>query len=147
MRKIVDTAVIPGPPLTISPEKACFVIVKTREFDAKDSASETDPGSNPADDNEVEVLEEHADDPVQEELTSFIDALSEDEQIDLVALAWLGRDGANAFDWPEAREEARLAHNERTASYLLGMPMVGDFIEEGLSMLGCSCEEYEIGRL
>ena len=147
MRKVVDPAVIPGPPLTISPEKACFVIVKAREFDAKDPASETDPGSNPADDNEVEVLEEHADDPVQEELTSFIDALSEDEQIDLVALAWLGRDGANASDWPEARKEAGLAHNERTASYLLGMPMVGDFIEEGLSMLGHSCEEYEIGRL
>lgn len=147
MRKVVGPTVIPGPPLTISPEKACFVIVKAREFDAKDSASEIDPGSNPSDDNEVEVLEDNADDPVQEELTSFIDALSEDEQIDLVALAWLGRDGADASDWPEARKEARLAHNDRTASYLIGMPMVGDFIEEGLSTLGYSCEDYEIGRL
>ena len=34
-----------------------------------------------------------------------------------------------------------------TASYLLGIPQLGDFLEEGLSMLGYSCEDYEIGRL
>ena len=54
--------------------------------------SEPDPGSNPSDDNDVAVLEDHEDDAVVEELTSFIDAMSEDEQIDLVALVWLGRE-------------------------------------------------------
>jgi hypothetical protein len=146
MRK-VEQADTPEPALTISPEKVCFVIVKAREFDVKDPASESDPGSNPADDNEAAVLEEHGDDPVVEELTSFIDALSEDEQVDLVGLAWLGRDGTDASDWPETRKEARRAHNKRTASYLLGIPLLGDFLEEGLSMLGYSCEEFEIGRL
>ena len=34
-------------PLTISPEKVCFIIVKAREFDAKDEMTEPDPGSNP----------------------------------------------------------------------------------------------------
>lgn len=33
-------------PLTISPEKVCFIIVKAREFDAKDEMTEPDPGSN-----------------------------------------------------------------------------------------------------
>ncbi len=134
-------------PLTISPEKVCFIIMKAKEFDAKDEATEPDPGSNPADDMDVEVLEEHEDDPVIEELTSLIDSLSEDEQIDLVALAWLGRDDYSASDWATVREEAARAHNRRTAGYLLGMPLVGDFLEEGLSMLGYSCEEFEIGRL
>ena len=96
---------------------------------------------------DVAVLEDHEDDPVVEELTCFIDGLSEDEQIDLVALAWLGRDDYSASDWDTVREEAALAHNHRTASYLLGMPLLGDFLEEGLSMLGRSCEEFEIGRL
>ena len=136
-----------GEVLTISPEKVCFVIVKAREFDAKDAVTEPDPGSNPTDDRETAVLEDHEDDPVIEELTSFIDALTEDEQIDLVALAWLGRDDYTASDWASVREEAAAAHNERTASYLLGMPLLGDFLEEGLSMLGYSCEEFEIGRL
>ncbi|MGO9848178.1 MAG: DUF3775 domain-containing protein [Methylocella sp.] len=134
-------------PLTISLEKVCFIIIKAKEFDAKDEVTEPDPGSNPSDDMDVEVLEEHEDDPVVEELTSLINSLSEDEQIDLVALAWLGRDDYSAADWPAVREEAARAHNQRTAEYLLGMPLVGDFLEEGLSMLGYSCEEYEIERL
>lgn len=133
--------------LTISPEIVCFVIIKTREFDAKDEVTEPDPGSNPADDKDVEVLENHEDDPVVEEVTSLINSLSEDEQIDLVALMWLGRDDYSASDWPAVREEAARAHNQRTAEYLLGTPLVGDFLEEGLALLGYSCEEYEIERL
>ena len=137
----------PQPALTISPEQVCFIVVKAREFDAKDQASEPDPASNPADDGAAAVLEEHDDDPVAEELTSFIDAMSEDEQIDLVALAWLGRDGSGPGDWSETRREAARAHNRRTAGYLLGMPLLADHLEEGLSLLGMSCEEFEIGRL
>ena len=133
--------------LTISPEKVCFVIVKAKEYDAKDEVSEPDPGSNPSDDKDIAVLEAHDDDPVLEELTSLISALSEDEQVDLVALAWLGRGDYAAADWPEVRAEAAAAHNDRTAAYLCGMPLVGDFIEEGLSLLGYSCEEFEIDRL
>ena len=134
-------------PLTISPEKVCFIIMKAREFDAKDEVTEPEPGSNPTDDMNVGVLEQHQDDPVVEELTSLIDSLSEDEQIDLVALAWLGRDDYSASDWTTVRKEAAYAHNKRTANYLLGMPLVGDYLEEGLSMLGYSCGEFEIGRL
>ena len=134
-------------PLTISPEKVCFIIIKAREFDAKDEVTEPDPGSNPSDDMGVEILEEHSDDPVVEEITSLINSLSEDEQIDLVALTWLGRDDYSAADWTTVREEAARAHNQRTAEYLLGTPLLGDFLEQGLSMLGYSCEEFEIGRL
>ncbi len=134
-------------PFSISPEKVCFIVVKAREFDAKDEVTEPNPGSNPSDDMDVAVLEDHEDDPVVEELTSFIDSLSEDEQIDLVALAWLGREDYSASDWQTVREEAARAHNQRTASYLLGMPLLADFLEEGLSTLGRSCEEFEIGRL
>jgi Protein of unknown function (DUF3775) len=133
--------------LTISPEKVFFVIVKAREFDAKDEVTEPNPGSNPSDDRDIAVLEDHANDPAVEELTSFINSLSEDEQIDLVALAWLGRDDFSAEDWIEVRAEAARAHNQRTASYLLGMPMLGDFLEEGLSLLDYHCEEFEINRL
>ena len=133
--------------LTISPEKVCFIIIKAREFDAKDEVTEVDPGSNPSDDKDIAVLENHRDDPVLEELTSFINSLSEDEQIDLVALAWLGRDDYSASDWSAVREEAARAHNQRTAAYLLGTPLIGDFLEEGLSLLGYSCQEFEIERL
>jgi hypothetical protein len=136
-----------GTNLAISPEKVCFIIIKAREFDAKEEVVEPDPGSNPSDDKDVEILEDYGDDPVVEELTSLINSLSVDEQTDLVALMWLGRDDYTAADWPAVREEATRAHNERTADYLLGTPLLGDFLEEGLSMLGFSCEDYELNRL
>jgi hypothetical protein len=133
--------------IQISPEKVCFVAIKAREFDVKDLVTEPDPGSNPTDDKMVAVLEDHEDDPVLEELTSFIAAMSEDEQIDLVALAWLGRGDYTADDWASVREEAARAHNDKTALYLLGTPLLSDYLEEGLGLLGYSCEPFEINRL
>jgi hypothetical protein len=136
-----------GVALAISPEKVCYVIVKAREFDVKVEVDDPDSGSNPTDDRDVDVLEELADDPVEEELKSFIDALNEDEQIELVALAWLGRGDYGIDEWDDAVAEARAAHNQRTAGYLLGIPVLADYLEQGLAAHGLSCEEYEIGRL
>ena len=132
------------PPLAISPEKVCFLIIKAREFDAKDVVTDPNDGSNPSDDHMIAVLEDHGDDPVEDELISFISDLSEDEQIDLVTLAWLGRDDSALEDWSSLREEAARAHRARTthtAHYLLGMPLLGDYLEEGLSMFGISCAD------
>ena len=133
--------------LTISPEQVFFIIVKAREFDAKDPVTDPNDGSNPTDDGEAAVLEDHRDDPTVQEIISFINAMSVDEQVDLVALAWLGRDDYTAADWASVRADAAAAHNKRTATYLLGMPQLGDFLEEGLSLLGYSIEEFEEGRL
>lgn len=127
--------------LAISAEKVCFLIVKAREFDVKVAANDPDPGSNPSDDADIDVLEDSPDDAVAEELAAFIDALDMDEQIDLVAIAWLGRGDNTLRDWSGLRAEAAAAHNDRTARYLLGMPLLGDFLDEGLSLLGHSCEE------
>lgn len=138
------------PVLSISAEKVCFIIVKAREFDAKDSLTEPDAGSNSSDDNMISVLEDHGDDPVQEELTAFISGLAEDEQVDLVALAWLGRDDNTIEDWESLREEAQRAHSSRktqTAEYLLGMPLLSDYLEEGLAQFGQSCADIEAERL
>jgi hypothetical protein len=135
--------------LEVPVETVCFIILKAREFSAKDAITEPDPGSNPSDDKMTAVLEDHGDDPVVEEITRLINNLSEDEQIDLVALAWLGRDDYTADDWPSVRQEAARAHNEMTANYLLGMPLLGDYLDEGLSLLGHSCmssKAYAINR-
>jgi hypothetical protein len=135
------------PSLSISPEKVCFIVVKAREFDAKDIVTDPEGGSNPSDDAMISVLEDHRDDPVVQELRGFIGALTEDEQVDLVTLAWLGRGDGTLEDWDELRAEALRAHNKRTATYLLGMPLLPDHLEDALSQLGLSCEEFETGRL
>jgi hypothetical protein len=133
--------------LSISPEKVCYVVVKAREFDVKDVVTEPDVASNASDDAMVSVLEDHRDDPTQQELRSFINALSEDEQIDLVALTWLGRGDGGIDEWDVLRAEASRAHNKRTAAYLLGKPMLADHLEEGLSQFGCSCLDEEKDHL
>jgi hypothetical protein len=135
------------PDLSISPEKVCYVIVKARAFDAKDVATDNGNSSNPTDDAMASILESRGDDPVVEELARFIAALNEDEQVDLVALAWLGRGDGLVSDWDDLRAEASRAHNRRTAQYLLGMPLLADHLEEGLSLMGRSCEDFEIDRL
>lgn len=134
---MLDTA----PNLSISPEKLCFIIAKAREFDVKDVVTDPDDASNPTDDAMLAVLEDHPDDPVLQELTGFIGALSEDEQIDLVALSWLGRGDGTIDDWDDLRAEASRAHNRRTASYLLGMPLLSNHLEDALAQFGISCED------
>jgi uncharacterized protein DUF3775 len=127
------------PDLSIPADKPCFIIAKAREFDAKDVVTDPDDASNPTDDAMVAVLEDHRDDPVVQELVAVIHAMSEDEQIDLVTLTWLGRGDGGIEDWSELRAEAARAHNRRTASYLLGIPLLPDFLEEAAAQFGISC--------
>ncbi|TGQ50147.1 DUF3775 domain-containing protein [Mesorhizobium sp. M1C.F.Ca.ET.193.01.1.1] len=129
------------PELAIPVRKVCFIIAKAHEFDVKVAVTEPDAGSNPTDDNEIAVLQDHNDDPVREELGSLISELSIDEQIDLVALTWLGRDDGQAAEWEEVRQQAAYAHNKRTARYLCGNPLLGDHLEAGLDALGLSCSD------
>jgi hypothetical protein len=135
------------PTLSISAEKVCFIAIKAREFDAKDVATVPDEGSNAADDGMRSVLEDRDDDPVVQELTAFIDSLVIDEQVDLVALAWIGRGDGTLDDWNELRAEASRAHSRRTSEYLLGLPLLPSYLVEGLAQFGRSCEEFESGHL
>jgi Protein of unknown function (DUF3775) len=128
------------PDLVISPDKVCYIIAKAREFDVKDVVTDPDDASNPTDDAMLSVLEDHKDDPVVQEISAAVFAMTEDEQIDLVALAWLGRGDGTLDDWPDLRAEAARAHNNRTAAYLLGMPLLSDYLGEALSQFGHSCE-------
>jgi hypothetical protein len=129
-----------APTLSISPEKVCFFIDKAHQYDVKDAVSDPDSGSNAADDMMLDVLEDHPDDPTEQELTAFINTLNEEEQVDLVALTWLGRGDGEISEWNNLREEAARLHNKRTAAYLLGKPMLGDHLQEGLAQFGYTYE-------
>lgn len=124
------------PELMISPEKVGFLIEKARQFDVKEAASDPDSGSNGADDDMIDVLTDDGRDPVVREISGFIDALSEDEQVDLVALMRLGRGDGTIAEWKDLRREAAEGRNGRTARYLLGEPMLGDLLADGLDEFG-----------
>lgn len=130
------------PELAISAEKVAFIIEKAREFDVKDAASDQESGSNAADDDEIDVLEDTNSDPVAAELAGFIRAMNEDEQLDLVTLMWIGRGDGGADEWDDLRARAAEARAEYKAprreavQYLLGEPMLGDFLADGMDELG-----------
>jgi hypothetical protein len=104
------------PELAISTDKVAFLIEKAREFDVKEGVSDAESGSNAADDKMIDVLEDTGQDPVVQEITGFINAMTEEEQIDLVALMRLGRGDGSIEEWDDLRREAAEGRNNRTAS-------------------------------
>ena len=145
MRNTNATTMRAGP--TIDTEKVCFVILKAREFDAQEEVVEPGYASDAVDDNFVQVLEAYRDDPTFEELRSFIAALNVDEQAELVGLTWVGRGDFGGEEWADALALAKERQRGSTADYLLGMPMLGDYLEEGLAAFGLSCAEIESAHL
>lgn len=125
--------------LNINPDIVRSIIERAREFHAKEEVVIPNVGDDNADWG-MQVLADHADDPSFQELKTNIDDLEPDQQITLVALMWLGRGDYTAEEWQEALLFAQESWNHRTAEYLIGTPLVADFLQEGLSEFSLSSE-------
>ncbi len=123
--------------MDIAPEKVAHVIIKAREYDAKVDAWNTD---NDEDDGSEDSA---VDTGLRDEIAGFIDALNDDEQAELVALCWIGRGTFEPEDFAEAVETAQNERVNSVASYLLGVPLLADYLEEGLEKMGYSVEDVE----
>jgi len=126
--------------LDISPTKVGFIIIKAREFDAKVAAWDD---SETSEHDAESILEDFSDDSTRTELKTFIADLNEDEQASLVALTWIGRGSYTAEELDEALATARAERVNPTEDYLMGIPMLADYLEEGLDRLGYSVEDAE----
>lgn len=133
----------PKPDIEIAPEKVAHVIIKAREFDAKVGAWDNSAEDGDAAEDPSAILEDYSNDPTAAEIAGFIDALNDDEQAELVALAWVGRGTFEPEEFGEAVETARAEKTNATASYLLGLPLLADYLEEGLEKLGYSASDIE----
>ena len=120
--------------LNLPLDRVSFIILKAREYDAKEGETDPDEGSNAIDDGQTDVLTDNGEDPVREELLGAIRSMNEDERLRLVALAWVGRGTYSKEEWREAIATARSEHSRRTAEYLLGLPLLGDYLEDGLAL-------------
>ena len=74
-------------------------------------------------------------DPSYAELKATIDDLEPDQQISLVGLMWLGRGDYGPAEWERALADARERWNARTAEYLIGTPLLADYLADGLAQL------------
>jgi hypothetical protein len=133
------------PNLSIPLEQLAFIIEKAREFDVEVPAVIPDDASNPTDDEagDTRVLEDRPDNPAGEELKEAIDVLNDDQRDEIVALMWVGRGDYTGEDWQDALHAARERRNGREASYLMGTPLLGDYLEEGAISLGYNAEDLE----
>ncbi|NIY79578.1 MAG: DUF3775 domain-containing protein [Rhodobacteraceae bacterium] len=123
--------------MDISPHKVAFVIVRARELGAKVGRWDT-----PSDDADGDtILESRPSDGTGRELQSFIRGLNEDEKAALVAIMWIGRETFD--DYAEAFETAKQEAIGPTDKYLLGIPLLPDYLEDGLESLGVDTSEIE----
>lgn len=138
MRRI-DTGEKPMP--EINPAKVCFVIEKAREFLSEDLGADPD-ASDEADDGERPVLAD-ANNSVRRELVGFLRELDVDKSNALVGLMWIGRGDFEVDDWRNAVVAAADRHEGPTWRYLLGIPLLPDYLEDALSAFGRSCDNSE----
>ena len=132
--------------LTIAPDTVRLIIEKARTISAavnkdyEDGAEhEVEIGEDSRDNHHHDGLAEEAtEDLTDQELRQLIRELNVDEAAELIALTWIGRGDYESVEFADAVTEARQRNYKSTARYLLGMPMLGDWLEEGLEAIGVS---------
>jgi Protein of unknown function (DUF3775) len=82
------------------------------------------------------LVEEEAADLREEELRELLQDLNDDEAADLIALVWIGRGDFEPGEWQEAQAEARGRGRKRLDAYLMRLPMLAEWLEEGLEAIG-----------
>lgn len=130
--------------LTIGPDTVRMLVLKAKAVSAAVNDDYVDGGEH-----EIEfdgdrrdthhhdgLAEEESEDLTAVELRDLINDFNEDEAAELIALAWIGRGDFDGTEWSEAVAEARQRPKKKTAAYLMGMPMLGDWLEDGLEALG-----------
>ena len=123
--------------LSLSTEFLEWLIVKVRAYELED-----------LDDSEMSDVEEDAPgrgvshnrkaDPIYLELVEAIDDLNERQRHELVAIVWTGRaveEDEAPDDFDDLVSTATREGVNKTSAYLLGMPMLADYLEEGCNAL------------
>jgi len=126
--------------LNINPETVCFLISRARIFHSQEDVVLPDVPDSPTEDWALQTLADHGGDAVFQEFKATVDDLEPDQQQEVVALMWIGREEFSAREWKMALAEARSEWNEYTAEYLIAHPQLADYLLDGLDALGYSCE-------
>lgn len=129
---------------TISLDKICFLIEKAHEFEVSPPSENLGGDEAHTEDLDVEKIEAEGlelprDEPGMDELSAFFENLNDDEGLDLVTLMWIGRGTYESGDWLEARDVANKEATHSVADYLLGTPLLGEHLENGLEAFGLTC--------
>jgi hypothetical protein len=128
--------------MDIALDKVCDFIARAKAIDVKEGMTDPDSGSNPIDDRGVDALTANPDDATEQELRDVIAGLNDDERADLIALVYIGRGDMEPEEWGAAvrlAKEREASSALGTADWLIGIPNLGDLLDEGLAAMGRSC--------
>lgn len=114
------------------------IIDKAREFNERDDVTPFEDESEPdIDDMEWagQMTDRYGEDPFYQQFKAMIEDLEPDQQITIVALMWIGRGDYEPGEWDDAREYATDAWTDHTADYLIGTPLLADYLGEALEQV------------
>jgi hypothetical protein len=122
-------------------ETICRLIIRAREMEAQVPTNESDDEEDPTDsDDAFAVLDDDANEAVEEEIVALLDDLGEDQVQEILALAWVGRGTYDPSEWAEALEEAADSNSEDAVDQLLDIPTLAAFLDAGLAAFDLNCE-------
>jgi len=123
-------------------ETICRLIIRAREYEALVPSNEDeDDDEDPTDsDDGMAVLEDDANEAVEEEIRALLDDLGEDQVQEVLALAWVGRGTYDSSEWEDALEEASDSDSESAIDELLEMPTLAAYLDAGLAAFDLTCE-------
>lgn len=127
--------------LSVNPETVCFLISKAHEFHAKEAVVIPDTPNSPAEDWGRQVLADHVDDHTYREMTYVLNEVEPDQQYEILALLWLGRGDYAVEEWQNAIADAQDGWDGQTVYNMIAIPLLADYLAEGLDLLGYRCEE------
>jgi hypothetical protein len=120
------------PELRISTDKVEDFIEAARELAGK-IASTAGDGTTTGDDSKLVSIEEYAgDDDRRGQAVEFIAGLNVAEQVDLLALIYIGRGDYDIADWDDALREARDRIEARDPDYMIGDAALPEYLGSAL---------------
>jgi hypothetical protein len=132
------------PELRISTEKVCALIEAAREVAGK-APPTTGDHTTTGDDSRLVTIEEpegigEDEDARRLEIVEFIAGLNVEEQVDLLALIFVGRGDFEADEWLDAVAEAEDRIAARDPDFMIGDAALPEYLGDGLEALGHTCD-------
>jgi hypothetical protein len=118
--------------LDLNPDIVQFIIDKAHEFHSREDVTFPEEPDSVDEGWAQQVASDYAGDPYYQELKNTIDDLEPDQQIMLVSLMWVGRGDYALDEWDDAIKFAEDTWTDHTADYLIGTPLLADYLAEGL---------------
>jgi hypothetical protein len=124
------------PELRISTTKIDDFIEAAREVAGKVEPTTGDKTTTGDDSKLVSIEAYPGDDARREELRDFIAGLNVEEQIDLLALIFVGRGDYDIGEWRAAVREASARIERRDADYMIGDAALPEYLGTALDAVG-----------